>query len=68
MFNFYFDQQYIKGHLATIAMFEAISRGEYEGYTSEYVVLELKKAQEPKRRDMLNLIDKYAIKSLDLAE
>jgi hypothetical protein len=64
MFNFYFDQQYPLGHLATIALFEAIGRGEYEGYTSEYVVLELQDAQEPKKSDMLNLINKYSIKTL----
>jgi predicted nucleic acid-binding protein len=67
MFNYYFDYDR-DGNLSTIAMFEAIGRGEYEGYTSEYVVFELKKAQEPKRSDMLNLIDKYAIKILDLDE
>jgi hypothetical protein len=64
MFNYYFDQDR-DGHKSTIAMFEAIGQGKYEGYTSEYAVLELKKAQEPKRVNMLNLIDKYNIKTLD---
>jgi hypothetical protein len=68
MFNFYFDQQYPKGHLATIAMFEAIGRSEYEAYTSRYVVLELQDAPEPKQTNMLKLIEKYNITSLDSSD
>jgi hypothetical protein len=45
MFNYYFDQDR-DGHLATISMFEATGQGEYTGYTSEYVLIELKKAEE----------------------
>jgi hypothetical protein len=65
MFNYYFDNER-DGHVATISMFEAASHGKYEGYTSEYVLLELKNAHEPKRSNMLNLIDKYNIKTLYL--
>jgi hypothetical protein len=46
-------------------MFEAIGRGEYEGYTSEYVTFELQKAHEPKQANMLALIEKYGITVLD---
>ena len=67
MFNYYFDHDR-DGHLATISMFEAIERGEYDGYTSNYVVLELQTAQNPKRTNMLNLIDKYNIEILHLSD
>jgi hypothetical protein len=40
-------------------MFEAISRGEFEGYTSGYVSLELKKAPEPKRSGNINNLKGY---------
>ena len=60
MFNYFFDTDRI-GHADAVRMFEAIGRGEYEGYTSEYVVLELRRAPEPKRSNMLALIEKYSI-------
>ena len=67
MFNYYFDAER-DGHADTVRLFEAIGRGEYEGYTSEYVTLELKKAEEPKRNDMLSLIKKYGITLLDFED
>jgi len=67
MFNYYFDTDR-DGHTSTVRMFEAIGCGEYEGYTSEYVVLELRKAAEPKQADMLALIEKYGIITLDLED
>ena len=59
-YNYYFDTER-DGHVATISMFETISRGVYEGYTSEYVIFELKKASEPKQSAMMSLIEKYGI-------
>jgi hypothetical protein len=49
-------------------MFEAISRGEYEGCTSTNAVLELKNAEEPKRSNMLSLIEKYKIMTLEITD
>ena len=40
MFNYYYDTDR-DGHSDTIRMFEAIGKGEYEGYTSEYVIFEI---------------------------
>ena len=40
MFNYFFDTDR-DGHADTVRMFEAIGKGEYEGYTSEYVTFEL---------------------------
>jgi len=67
MFNYYFDTER-DGHADTVRLFEAIGRGEYEGYTSEYVIFELKRAEEPKRSDMLSLINKYGIIVLDFED
>jgi predicted nucleic acid-binding protein len=65
MFNYYFDTER-DGHPDTVRMFEAIGRGEYEGFTSEYVTYELRNAPEPKRDEMLSLIPKYGISVLQL--
>jgi predicted nucleic acid-binding protein len=64
MFNYYFDKDR-DAHSATVAFFEAIGAGNYEAYTSQYAVDELLKAPEPKKSDMLNLIEKYNISVLD---
>jgi predicted nucleic acid-binding protein len=64
MFNYYFDtdREY---HDDTVRLFEEILVGKYEAYTSIYTVLELRKAPEPKRSNMLTLIGKYGINTLD---
>jgi predicted nucleic acid-binding protein len=67
MFNYYFDAER-DGHADTVKLFEAIGRGEYDGYTSEYVTLELQRAPEPKRSDMLALARKYGITVLDFED
>jgi predicted nucleic acid-binding protein len=51
MFNYYFDEER-DGHADTVRMFEAVGRGEYEGYTSEYAIIELQRAKERKSSDM----------------
>jgi hypothetical protein len=63
MFNYFFDEAR-DGHLATVAFFEGVGRGEIEAYTSQYVIGELQEAPEPKRSDMLALVDKYHIEVL----
>jgi predicted nucleic acid-binding protein len=63
MFNYYFDENR-DGHGDTVKLFEAIGAGKYEGYTSEYAEIELRRAFEPKRSDMLALIDRYRIARL----
>ena len=64
VFNYYFDVNR-DGHNDTIRLFEAIDIGKFEVYTSEYVTLELKKAHEPKRGDMLVMLEKYNISVLN---
>ena len=46
-------------------LFRAIAGGAYEGYTSEYVIQELRKAPEPKRRNMLALVKEHNLTVLD---
>ena len=60
VFNYFFDQER-DGHEDTVRIFEAIGRGEYEAYTSRYVTIELEQAPEPKRTNMLALIERYGI-------
>ena len=61
VFNYYFDEDR-EGHEDVVRLFQAIKDGkEFEPYTSTYVVEELKKAPEPKRSNMLALIDDYNI-------
>ena len=67
MFNYYFDKDR-DGHAATVNMFEAIGKGEYDGYTSEYVTYELQQAEGLKQANMIALIDKYNIHVLDIDE
>jgi predicted nucleic acid-binding protein len=64
VFNYYFDADR-DGHEDTVKLFDAIDNGEYEAYTSDYVILEIERAKEPKQGNMLALIEKYAIGTLN---
>lgn len=64
VFNYYFDEDR-DGHEDTVRLFEAIEAGEYEAFTSEYVMIELRKAKDPKKSDMLILVEKYGITILE---
>ena len=65
LFNYYFDIDR-DGHEDTVRLFEAIRAGEYEAYTSEYVMIELRDAKDPKKSDMLALVEEYGITILDI--
>ena len=67
VFNYYFDTER-EGHDDVVRLFEAIKAGAYEGYASQYVVRELEKAPEPKRDNMLALLDQYGISALNEAD
>ncbi len=60
IFNRYFDydRDY---HLETLKLFEEITLGKFEAYTSAYVIEELLKAPEPKRGLMLSLLEKFNV-------
>jgi predicted nucleic acid-binding protein len=66
-FNYYCDTDR-DAHTATVACFDAIGRGEFEGLTSDYALGELRNADDPKKGDMLALIEKYGLKILPVSE
>ena len=67
MFNYYFDETK-DAQPVTVAFFEAIGSGQFEGYTSVYTYNELIKASEPQRSNMLHLIGKYHITVLNTSD
>lgn len=67
MFNYYFDTDR-EAHKDTVKLFEEIKKGTYEAYTSDYVLEELEKAEEPKKSKMLSLIEEYNITILEFNE
>jgi len=67
VFNYYFDKTK-NAQPVTVAFFEAIGSGQFKGYTSVYTYNEMEKAPEPKRTNMLNLIEKYRISILDTSD
>jgi predicted nucleic acid-binding protein len=64
VFNYYFDDDR-DGHVDTVRLFEAIGAGQFEAYTSRYATDELMEAPEPKRSNMLALVDKYGLTSFE---
>jgi len=67
MFNYYLDDDR-EGHADAVKLFEEIRDGKHEAYTSEYVMLELRKAPEPKQGKMLDLISEYGIAILEITD
>ena len=61
IFNFVFADDAPEKQAATLKLFEKIKSGEYEVYTSSYVLDELNNAGEVKRNKMLALIEQYDI-------
>lgn len=60
VFNYYFDDNR-PGHYDVVNLFKAIKAGLYDAYASVYVFEELREAPEPKRSNMLRLINDYKI-------
>jgi len=67
MFDYYFDVER-EYHPETVRLFEEILRGTYVSYTSEYAVIELSNAPEPKRSKMLSLVGSFGINMLAFDE
>jgi len=66
VFNFFFAEDSPDKRQDAIKLFEEIKQGKYIPYTSDYVLQELLKAEEPKRTKMVNLLDQYGIKLIAL--
>jgi predicted nucleic acid-binding protein len=61
VFNRYFEEN-ISGHAETVKLFEEIETGKYKAYTSTYVIYELERTKDDKKRlSMLALISDYNI-------
>ena len=52
--------------IETKGLFEKILQNEIKAYSSAYVIEELDKAAEPKRTEMLNLIQKFDVTVLEI--
>ena len=65
VFNYFFDRDR-DGHAATVELFDALERGEFEAYTSIFTRNELENAPEPKRKQMLDMFTNYKIEVLQL--
>ena len=63
LFNYYFDEDR-ENHTDAVRLFEDITAGKYEAFTSLYVVDELEKAPSEKRDKMIALIKQYGINAL----
>ena len=68
IFNFKFADDSPDKRDYTIKLFDEIKQGKYIPYTSDYVLQELLKADEPKRTQMIDLIRKYNVKFLEADE
>jgi rRNA-processing protein FCF1 len=68
IFNFVFADDSLDKKQDTIKLFEEINQGKYIPYTSEYVLRELNKAEETKKLEMLNLVEKHKIIILETSE
>ncbi|MDR0287464.1 MAG: hypothetical protein LBI03_07165 [Clostridiales bacterium] len=66
LFNFYFDTDR-EAHFDTIRLFEDITTGKYEAFTSDYVINELEETQSNKRENMIALVKQYGITVLMLS-
>ena len=67
LFNYFFDTDR-DAHPDTVKLFKDVAAGKYEAYTSQHVIEELKKADEPKRGNMLAMIPEYGITVLEFSD
>ncbi|MDR0999272.1 MAG: PIN domain-containing protein [Clostridiales bacterium] len=64
VFNFYFADDAPDKRDDTLRLFEEIQQGKYEPFTSSFVIGELQRAPEPKRKAMIDLITQFDIAML----
>jgi hypothetical protein len=66
LFNFYVDKSRGEAHAYTVKLFQEIFAGNYEAFTSDYVVDELKKASFEKSAKMIALLTEYSVPVLSM--
>ncbi|MCL2463322.1 MAG: PIN domain-containing protein [Defluviitaleaceae bacterium] len=59
VFNFYYADDAPDKRDDTLRLFEEIDEGRFEPFTSDHVIEELLKTSEPKRKSMIDLIERY---------
>jgi predicted nucleic acid-binding protein len=65
VFNRFYDES--REYIAeTRELFQSVKAKRIEAYTSTYVIEELDRAPEPKRKNMLNLIPEYGVNVLEI--
>ncbi|MCL1829609.1 MAG: hypothetical protein FWG32_09005 [Oscillospiraceae bacterium] len=67
MFNYYFDNER-EAHADTVKLFEEISAGKYEAFTSVYAAREILRASDERAQKMLNLISDFGITILEASD
>lgn len=67
LFNYYFDEDR-DAHADTVTLFEECSAGNFEPYTSLYVIDELEDAPPEKRDKMIALIERYGVTVLTASD
>ena len=65
VFNFMFADDSPEKRQDTVKLFDEIGQNKYIPYTSDYVLQELLRTEEPKRTKMINLIEQYKIRFLE---
>ena len=68
LFNHYFDDDRGLAHSSTVLLFNEITAGKYEAFTSGAVIEELSEASTEKYDKMFALIDEYKITVLSVSE
>jgi hypothetical protein len=68
VFNFVYADDAPDKQKDTLKFFAEIRQGKYEPYTSEYVILELTVAPEPKRSQMLHLVEEHSVAILSASD
>jgi len=68
VFNFYFADDAPDKRADTLRLFEEISQGKYEPYTSAVVIREIEQDTTPKRDKMLDLVEQYNVAVLPADE
>ncbi|MDR1053137.1 MAG: hypothetical protein LBL39_03085 [Planctomycetaceae bacterium] len=68
IFNFKFADDAPDKKQDTTKLFDEIAQEKYIPYTSDYVLQELLKAEEPKKTQMVNLIKQYKMRFLETNE
>ena len=59
LFNFYVEDDKGDAHDDTVRLFKEIAAEKYKAYTSDYVIDELRRAQNDKSNKMLGLLKEY---------